>query len=124
MGLVGSGQDGGLNAAMGGLEFHPSRERGRWARRLPHLPATFEGELERRTGGFIAEVRLRGGGAQGTPLQRYIRTYSGGMDGCPPAFSCKWIQCDSSGLMQAYSLLHKDRLQDCEARYTEMLKIG
>lgn len=65
MGLVGSGQDGGLNAAMGGLEFHPSRERGRWARRLPHLPATFEGELERRTGGFIAEVRLRGGGHRG-----------------------------------------------------------
>lgn len=62
MGLVGSGQDRGLNAAMGGgLEFHPSRERGRWARRLPHLPATSEGELERRTGGFIAEVRLRGG---------------------------------------------------------------
>ena len=29
--------------------------------------------------GFIAEVRLRGG-TQGTPLQRYIRTYSGGMD--------------------------------------------
>lgn len=45
----------------GGLEFHPSRERGRWAKRLPLLPATFEGELERRTGGFIAEVRLRGG---------------------------------------------------------------
>lgn len=61
MGLVGSGQDGGLNATMGGLEFHPCRERGRWARRLPHLPATFEGKLERRTGGFIAEVRLQGG---------------------------------------------------------------
>lgn len=39
-------------------------------------------------------------GTQGTPLQRYICTYSGGMDGSPPAFSCKWIQCGSSGLMQ------------------------
>lgn len=45
----------------GGVEFHPPRERGRWARRLPHLPATFEGEPQRRTGCFIAEVRLRGG---------------------------------------------------------------
>lgn len=35
---------------MGGLEFHPSSQRGRWARRLPHLPATFEVELESKTG--------------------------------------------------------------------------
>ncbi len=62
MGLIASGQAGGLNAAVGReLEFHPSREKGRWAGRLPLLPATFEEKLERRTGGFIAEVRLQGG---------------------------------------------------------------
>lgn len=53
-------QSGGLNAMMvgRGLEFHLFRKRGQWARRLPHLLATFKGELERRTGSFIAEFRL------------------------------------------------------------------
>lgn len=41
-------------------EFHPSIGGG-WAWRLPHLPATFEEQLERRTRGVSAEVRLRGG---------------------------------------------------------------
>lgn len=44
-----------------GLEFHPSRERGRWARRLPHLPACFEGGSGEQNRGFIAEVMLRWG---------------------------------------------------------------
>lgn len=34
----------------GGLEFHLSRERGRWARRLPHLPAAFKGNWRTEQG--------------------------------------------------------------------------
>lgn len=67
MGLVGSGQDGGLNGAMGGLEFHQSRERGRWARRLPYLPATFEGELERRRGSLLQSLGCNGDTGDSTP---------------------------------------------------------
>lgn len=45
-----------------GLKFHPSRERGRWGSRLPHLPVTFKGELERSIEkGFSAAMRLWGG---------------------------------------------------------------
>lgn len=69
MGLTGSWQGGGLNAVMGGggLEFQQSRERGGWGSRLSHLPATCEGELERRTESFFAEVRLLRDTGDSTP---------------------------------------------------------
>lgn len=81
-----SGQDGGalkVVCVCGGVRFQPSRKKGRWARRLLHLPATFEGELESggaRGGCCVGQVAGGwregrgggGGGTQGTPLHRYI----------------------------------------------------
>lgn len=70
--------------AWGGVRFQPSRKKGRWARRLLHLPATFEGELEsgggarggccvgQVAGGWRVGRGGGGGGTQGTPLHRYI----------------------------------------------------
>lgn len=45
--------------AWGGVRFQPSRKKGRWARRLLHLPATFEGELE--SGGGEGRLLCRSG---------------------------------------------------------------
>lgn len=93
MGLTGSWQGGGLNAVMGGggLSFINPERGGDGAADYPIYLQPVRGNW--RGGQRVLLRRLGCYGTQGTPLQRYICTYSGGMDGSLPAFSCKWIQC-------------------------------